>query len=296
MEKLEFSIVLPAYNTPPEILRRAINSVLNQTYPYFELIIIDDGSIPSLCSVIKEYNDERIVFIRHTNNEGAGAAHNTGIKESKYDWVAFICHDDEWKLNKLEIVIDLIKKNENYCFFFHQVEVKNDIDNESPFNFSLPITGNYYNNLINNYNTDIQTSSVIISRKCFDKCGLYDKKFKNIFDWELYVRISEKFDFFFIPQILSVYYYTKVGITHSKNPESIRNITEMTFFLKKYKKKMSKETKQLWSFKLNSFIHFYKKEKKYLLMLRFLFASISFFPISFLNIKDIVKSLLKKSQ
>ena len=54
MSPLNFSVVLPAYNTPPDILRRAINSVLDQTYPYFELIIIDDGSIPSLEPIVKE--------------------------------------------------------------------------------------------------------------------------------------------------------------------------------------------------------------------------------------------------
>ncbi|MGB4120926.1 MAG: glycosyltransferase, partial [Bacteroidales bacterium] len=51
---LYFSVVLPGYNTPPDILRRAIDSVLNQTYPYFELIIVDDGSEPSLEPIVKE--------------------------------------------------------------------------------------------------------------------------------------------------------------------------------------------------------------------------------------------------
>ena len=99
MSTLYFSVVLPAYNTPPDILRRAIDSVLNQTYPHFELIIIDDGSEPSLEPIIREYTDERIVFIRHPENRGAGAAHNSGIRAAKYDWIAFICHDDEWLPN-----------------------------------------------------------------------------------------------------------------------------------------------------------------------------------------------------
>jgi len=291
MNNIYISVVLPAYNTPADILRRAINSVLNQTYQHFELIIVDDGSKPSLEPIIKEYHDNRIVFIRHDKNRGAGAAHNTGIKASKYNWVAFICHDDEWKLNKLEIVIDFIEKNENYYFFFHQVEVKNDIDDQCLFKYSHPKTGNYYNYLLNNYNTEIQTSSVIINKECFKKCGMYDNKFKNIFDWELYLRLSEHFDFFFIPQLLSIYYYTKIGITHSKNPESKRNITEMILFIKKHKKNMSRKTKQLWCFKLNSFINYFKKKKKHSLMFKFLFASITLLPFSFLNIKDIAKNL-----
>ncbi|MFW5674569.1 MAG: glycosyltransferase family 2 protein, partial [Rikenellaceae bacterium MAG02] len=111
MSPLYFSVVLPAYNTPPDILRRAIDSVLNQTYPYFELIIVDDGSEPSLEPIVKEYTDERIIFIQHPENRGAGAAHNTGIKASKYDWIAFICHDDEWLPNKLEVCVPYIVNN-----------------------------------------------------------------------------------------------------------------------------------------------------------------------------------------
>jgi len=119
MLPLFFSIALPAYNTPPDILRRAIDSILNQTYPYFELIIIDDGSEPSLEPIVKEYIDERIIFIQHPENKGAGAAHNTGIKAAKYDWIAFICHDDEWLPNKLEVCAPYIVDNyPEYIFFF----------------------------------------------------------------------------------------------------------------------------------------------------------------------------------
>ncbi|MGB4003597.1 MAG: glycosyltransferase family 2 protein, partial [Bacteroidales bacterium] len=123
MSSIYFSVVLPAYNTPHDILRRAIGSVLNQTYPYFELIIVDDGSEPSLEPIVKEYTDERIIFIQHSENHGAGAAHNTGIKAAKYDWIAFICHDDEWQPNKLEICVPYIENNyPQYKFFFHHIE------------------------------------------------------------------------------------------------------------------------------------------------------------------------------
>jgi len=297
MSSIYFSVVLPAYNTPHDILRRAIGSVLNQTYPYFELIIVDDGSEPSLEPIVKEYTDERIIFIQHSENHGAGAAHNTGIKAAKYDWIAFICHDDEWLPNKLEVCAPYIMNNyPEYKFFFHNIEVIGDKQNIVPFKTANPKTGNYYKNFLRDYNKDIQTSAIIINKECFNICGYYDNDFKNVFDWELYTRISEKYDFYFIPDKLSKYYYSEIGITHLDNPEGIKNITEMMLFIKKYKNKMCKETKLAWCFKLNSFVSYYKKQREYSLMLKFLSSSIKLLPFNFINLKDILKNILLKTE
>ena len=294
---LYFSVVLPAYNTPPGILRRAIDSVLNQTYPYFEIIIVDDGSTPSLEAIVSEYTDERIVFIRHPQNRGAGAAHNTGIKAAKYDWIAFICHDDEWQPNKLEICVPYIENNyPQYKFFFHHIEVIDDKQNIVAFKTANPKTGNYYKIFLRDYNKDIQTSAIITHKECFDNCGYYDDDFKNVFDRELYTRIAEKYDFYFIPDKLSKYYYSEIGITHLDNLESIKNITEMMLFVKKYKNKMSRETKLAWCFKLNSFVSYYKKQREYSLMLKFLSTSIKLLPFNFINLKDILKNILLKTE
>jgi glycosyltransferase involved in cell wall biosynthesis len=297
MSSIYFSVVLPAYNTPPDILRRAIDSVLNQTYPYFELIIVDDGSEPSLEPIVREYTDERIIFIQHPENHGAGAAHNTGIKAAKYDWIAFICHDDEWLPNKLEICVPYIENNyPQYKFFFHHIEVIGDKKNIVPFRTANPKTGNYYKIFLRDYNKDIQTSAIITNKECFDNCGYYDDDFKNVFDWELYTRIAEKYDFYFIPDKLSKYYYSVIGITHMDNLESINNITEMMLFVKKYKNKMSRETKLAWCFKLNSFVSYYKKQREYSLMLKFLSTSIKLLPFNFINLKDILKNILLKTE
>jgi len=296
MSPIFFSVVLPAYNTPPDILRRAIDSVLNQTYPHFELIIIDDGSEPSLEPIVREYTDERIVFIKHPENCGAGAAHNTGIKAAIYDWIAFICHDDEWLPNKLEVCAPYIMNNyPEYKFFFHFPIVIGDLKEITPFYNPKPKTGNYYTNFLLNRDRIIQTSCIIINKECFNICGYYDNDFKNVFDWELYFRISKKYDFYFIPDKLSKYYYSEIGITHLDNPEGIKNITEMMLFIKKYKNKMCKETKLIWCFKLNSFVSYYKNQREYSLMLKFLSTSIKLLPFNFINLKDILKNILLKT-
>ncbi len=215
MSPLNFSVVLPAYNTPPDILRRAINSVLDQTYPYFELIIIDDGSIPSLEPIVKGYTDERIVFIRHPENRGAGAAHNSGIKAAKYDWIAFICHDDEWLPNKLEVCVPYIEQNyPEYKFFFHFPIVIGDLKEieKSPFYNPKPNTGNYYTNFLLDIDRIIQTSCIIVNKECFNNYGYYDET-GVLIDWDIYLQFSKYIDFYCINELLSKYYLSPLGIT-----------------------------------------------------------------------------------
>ncbi|MDI3479986.1 MAG: hypothetical protein PWQ14_1132, partial [Rikenellaceae bacterium] len=212
---LYFSVVLPAYNTPPDILRRAIDSVLNQTYPYFELIIVDDGSTPLLEPIIREYTDERIVFIRHPKNRGAGAAHNTGIRAAKYDWIAFICHDDEWLPSKLEVCVPYIEQNyPEYKFFFHFPIVIGDLKEieKSPFYNPKPNTGNYYTNFLLDRDRIIQTSCIIVNKECFNNYGYYDET-GVLIDWDIYLQFSKYIDFYCINELLSKYYLSPLGIT-----------------------------------------------------------------------------------
>ncbi|MGB4664940.1 MAG: glycosyltransferase family 2 protein, partial [Bacteroidales bacterium] len=218
MSSIYFSVVLPAYNTPPGILRRAIDSVLNQTYPYFEIIIVDDGSTPSLEAIVSEYTDERIVFIRHPQNRGAGAAHNTGIKAAKYDWIVFICHDDEWLPNKLEVCVQYIEKNyPQYKFFFHFPIVISDLKEIEglPFYNPKPRTGNYYTNFLLNRDRNIQTSCIIVHKECFEKYGYYDET-GVLIDWDLYLRFSRYIDFYCINEFLSNYHISPLGITQGE--------------------------------------------------------------------------------
>lgn len=214
---IEFSIVLPAYNTPPEILRRAINSVLNQTYPYFELIIVDDGSIPTLEPIIKEYNDHRIVFIRHAENKGAGATHNTGIKAAKYDWIAFICHDDEWLPKKLERQWSEIikhKDDDKLALIYTDIFFYN--------NNKLDENGNKFECVFEKFHENclsrvfLYTSTIMVRKNALIDVRMYDET-GVLIDWDLYIKLSEKYNFHCINEKLVNYFFSSLGITHPNN-------------------------------------------------------------------------------
>ncbi len=95
------SVVIPTYNRA-HLVGRAIQSVLNQTYHDFEIIIVDDGSIDNTEDVVKSLNDPSIRYTRHDQNRGGSAARNTGIKMARGEYVAFQDSDDEYLPEKVE--------------------------------------------------------------------------------------------------------------------------------------------------------------------------------------------------
>lgn len=99
------SIIVPAYNAE-KYIADAIESVLRQTYPYFELIIVDDASTDRTAEVVHSFSDQRIKLIRHASNRGPGAARNTAIEAASGKWMAVLDADDQWKANRLERLVE----------------------------------------------------------------------------------------------------------------------------------------------------------------------------------------------
>lgn len=99
---LPISVVLPTHNRR-DVLPRAIRSVLAQTAPPAELIVVDDGSTEDIAGLIAAMGDPRLRYLRLDTRSGPGAARNAGARAATADWVAFQDSDDEWFLNKLEL-------------------------------------------------------------------------------------------------------------------------------------------------------------------------------------------------
>lgn len=101
-----FSIVIPTYNREKTITR-AINSILQQTYTDYEIVVVDDGSIDKTASVIESYNDPRIKYFK-TENFGVAHARNYGIKQAKAQYLGFLDSDDMMEMNHLQSAYDFI--------------------------------------------------------------------------------------------------------------------------------------------------------------------------------------------
>jgi glycosyltransferase involved in cell wall biosynthesis len=114
MEKEHFfSVIIPVHNKLPH-LDRSINSVLQQTYPNFELLLVDDASTDGSETAILNYSDPRIrLFKRTTPGPGGYSARNLGINNARYEWVCFLDADDEWDVTLLENIKQTISNHKD---------------------------------------------------------------------------------------------------------------------------------------------------------------------------------------
>jgi glycosyltransferase involved in cell wall biosynthesis len=110
---MRISVIIPAYNAVAYI-ERAIQSVLAQTRPAEEIIIINDGSTDNTAKVLQRYEGQ--IRIIHQSNAGVSAARNAGIRAATGDWIAFLDADDEWLPEKLQLQSELLIRHPTLCW------------------------------------------------------------------------------------------------------------------------------------------------------------------------------------
>ena len=190
------SVIVPTYKGT-EFLREAIDSILAQTYPAVEPVIINDGSPDNTAEVLAEYGD-RIVAITQ-QNAGTASARNRGLKEITGDYVAFLDHDDLWHPDKLEKQMALFNQFPEagmvYCgrqFFDHYTR---KITSEHPAEAELNV-----HQLLSMQAIALQ--AVVIKKSIIDELGGFDTGISGADDWELTIRIAAKYRVLGVPECL----------------------------------------------------------------------------------------------
>ncbi|MBI4709168.1 MAG: glycosyltransferase family 2 protein [Candidatus Portnoybacteria bacterium] len=184
------SIVIPTHNRP-ELLKEAVESVLNQTYQDFEIIIVDDGLEKRGDEILPLFNDARIFYIKHNEEKGGAAARNTGIGEAKGEFIAFLDDDDEWLQDKLKNQMELFEKSSEdvgFCFS----AVKNIYDDKEELS-NVPQGVDDYFELALRRPKGFLTSSLIVKKRVFDNVGCFDEKFPSHQEADLMIRIARKY-------------------------------------------------------------------------------------------------------
>lgn len=216
--RYKVSVIITTFRRDAKLLERAINSVLNQSYKNYELIVVNDNGLKSeytekVNKVIDEIvTDKEIKLIHNDINIGAPASRNRGVKESKGDFIAFLDDDDEWMPKKLELQISKFKTQKKYekklglvsCWHYYIKEIneKNHI-----IRIKKPKIGyKDVQKVLLRKNIIGSTSFSLIKKKCIEEVGGFDEELPAKQDYDLWLKISEKYAFDFVNTPLCKYY------------------------------------------------------------------------------------------
>ncbi len=192
------SIIMPSYNTT-KYIAESIQSVLNQTYTNWELIIVDDCSTDNTDDVVKQFlADSRIKYLKNEKNSGAAISRNRALREAKGKWIAFLDSDDLWLPQKLEKQIEFMEEN-NYKFTYTDYKI-NFNGKWLPYIYTGP-------NKINKrkmYNyCYFSTITVMYDREYVGLIQIAPIKKNN--DYAMWLKIINKTDCYRFPVCLSYY-------------------------------------------------------------------------------------------
>lgn len=193
------SVIIPTYNRA-FFLKKAIDSVLFQTYQDFELIVVDDGSNDGTGNIISQYKDE-IKYI-YQENKGPASARNRGIEEAQGNFIAFLDSDDRWRSDKLEIQFKAMQDNPD-CLISHTQEIwyKNGkVLNQKEKHKKY--SGFIFDRCIKM--CAVGMSTMMVRRGIFKEVGLFDDSLPCCEDYDFWLRVSTKFPFLLIDEPLTL--------------------------------------------------------------------------------------------
>ena len=191
------SVIIPTYNHS-DLVKEAIQSVLNQGLTDLEVVVIDDGSIDDTRSVVNEFTDQRVKYY-YKNNGGRCTARNLGLIKATGQFIAFLDHDDIWPPNYLNAMITPLEKNSEYDVTYTNITVINPDGNKRELGSpkrrqSGWLTKNFFDS----------SPCMLPSSSCFRASAweniFWDEKLSIVAeDYDVFLRISTKSKFLFVP-------------------------------------------------------------------------------------------------
>jgi len=203
------SVIVPVYNRA-DLVGKTIESILDQDYNRIEVLVINDGSTDNSLQVIRSFADrypEKVVVIDQQNS-GQVRARNAGLQKARGEFIAFLDSDDTWERQKLSLQIPLFRGDVGLVYSAIREVTANGSCLRTVW-CDPGMRGNIYRQLL--VQNRMTGGSVVISRRALESVGGFDESFKAAENWDLWIRIAERFRIEFVNQPLVNY------LCHSEN-------------------------------------------------------------------------------
>ncbi|RMA56731.1 glycosyltransferase family 2 protein [Ulvibacter antarcticus] len=203
-----FTVIIPLYNKENYIVA-TLQSVLDQSFSDFEVIVVSDCGTDNSLEIAKEFKDPRIKIIEHSENKGLSASRNTGIKNATSNYIAFLDADDLWKNDFLEKIDFLIKEYSEASIFATKYEVRLANGKSITFPFDIPgfdehgIVPNFFESNLNQ--TIYYPSCLCVHKKVFETVGVYNESINYSEDVDFNIRAHEAFKMAYYNSPLVIY-------------------------------------------------------------------------------------------
>jgi glycosyltransferase involved in cell wall biosynthesis len=206
------SVIIPVYNSE-ETIHQTIESVLNQTFSDFELIIINDGSTDSTLEIVSNIPDSRLSIYSYPNS-GVSITRNRGIQKAKGEYIAFIDADDLWTPDKLESQYLALQASPDSGVAYSWIDYISESGEVIPGGAKGSFNGDVFKSLL--LADFVGTgSNPLIRASALAEIGNFDESINYSEDWDLWLRLAAHYSFVVVPQV-SVLYRMRAG-SLSKN-------------------------------------------------------------------------------
>ena len=243
-----FSVICPTYNSS-SFIAKTLNSVLNQQFLNYEIILSDDGSTDDTLKILEKYSSlfqEKKIKCTILKNEhhGPGYARNRGLETSKFDWISFIDSDDLWTEDKLSKVYKCIIENQKFNCILHRQFHKTKKRKYTKFNFDKyydPKKPIHRQIFTSNF---LSTSTVTIRKALIFNAGLFNEEYQNAQDYDLWLKIGNNLNIEILKEYLGTY------VSRDGNISSRSYILRLPNVLKIINKNKKKVSSTLYIYKL----------------------------------------------